>query len=115
MAQLGTRDRSGKEDSFCKSRTQRCPRSCASSGVSSWWWLANIARWSTGSGRKLWSATIRRGTWPCRGRTRNDRTHSHHGAVRDILAPHYASTAERMQSEAVVLAVQDTTSLNGSR
>jgi hypothetical protein len=35
-------------------------------------------------------------------------------SMRDILAPHYASTAERMQSEAVVLAVQDTTSLNYS-
>jgi hypothetical protein len=36
-------------------------------------------------------------------------------SMRDILAPHYASTAERMKSEAVVLAVQDTTSLNYSR
>jgi len=34
--------------------------------------------------------------------------------MRDILAPHYASTAERMNREAVVLAVQDTTSLNYS-
>ena len=33
-------------------------------------------------------------------------------AMSDILAPHYASTAERMGNEAVVLAVQDTTSLN---
>lgn len=35
-------------------------------------------------------------------------------SMRDILAPHYASTAERMNSEEVVLAVQDTTSLNYS-
>jgi len=35
-------------------------------------------------------------------------------AMRDILAPHYASTAERMNNEPVVLAVQDTTSLNYS-
>jgi len=35
-------------------------------------------------------------------------------ALRDILAPHYASTAARMKSEPVVLAVQDTTSLNYS-
>jgi hypothetical protein len=33
-------------------------------------------------------------------------------SMHDILAPHYASTAERMGEEAVVLAVQDTTSLN---
>ena len=33
-------------------------------------------------------------------------------SLRDILAPHYASTAERMSKETVVLAVQDTTSLN---
>lgn len=33
-------------------------------------------------------------------------------AMRDILAPHYASTAERMTTAPVVLAVQDTTSLN---
>ncbi|MBI4517488.1 MAG: IS4 family transposase [Deltaproteobacteria bacterium] len=37
-----------------------------------------------------------------------------HISLRDILAPHYASTAERMNSEPVVLAVQDTTSLNYS-
>ncbi len=35
-------------------------------------------------------------------------------SLRDILAPHYASTAERMNHEPVVLAVQDTTSLNYS-
>ena len=35
-------------------------------------------------------------------------------SMRDILAPHYASTAERMNKEPVVLAVQDTTSLNYS-
>ena len=35
-------------------------------------------------------------------------------SLRDILAPHYASTAERMHNEPVVLAVQDTTSLNYS-
>jgi hypothetical protein len=35
-------------------------------------------------------------------------------AMRDILAPHYASTAARMTHEPVVLAVQDTTSLNYS-
>jgi hypothetical protein len=35
-------------------------------------------------------------------------------SMRGILAPHYASTAERMGNEAVVLAVQDTTSLNYS-
>ncbi len=35
-------------------------------------------------------------------------------SMRDILAPHYASTAERMNTEPVVLAVQDTTSLNYS-
>jgi len=35
-------------------------------------------------------------------------------SMRDILAPHYASTAERMQREPVVLAAQDTTSLNYS-
>ena len=34
--------------------------------------------------------------------------------MRAILAPHYASTAARMQDEPVVLAVQDTTSLNYS-
>ncbi|MFQ5352499.1 MAG: IS4 family transposase, partial [Candidatus Binatia bacterium] len=33
-------------------------------------------------------------------------------SMRDILAPHYASTAERMGKEPVVLAAQDTTSLN---
>jgi hypothetical protein len=33
-------------------------------------------------------------------------------SLRDILAPHYASTAARMHDESVVLAVQDTTSLN---
>jgi len=35
-------------------------------------------------------------------------------SMRDILAPHYASTAERMGEESVVLAAQDTTSLNYS-
>jgi hypothetical protein len=35
-------------------------------------------------------------------------------SLRAILAPHYASTAERMTNEPVVLAVQDTTSLNYS-
>ena len=35
-------------------------------------------------------------------------------SLHDILAPHYASTAERMHNEPVVLAVQDTTSLNYS-
>ncbi len=35
-------------------------------------------------------------------------------SMRDILAPHYASTAARMNNEPVVLAVQDTTSLNYS-
>ena len=35
-------------------------------------------------------------------------------SMRDILAPHYASTAARMNHEPVVLAVQDTTSLNYS-
>ena len=35
-------------------------------------------------------------------------------SMRDILAPHYASTAARMRGESVVLAVQDTTSLNYS-
>lgn len=37
-----------------------------------------------------------------------------HISTHDILAPHYASTAERMSKEPVVLAVQDTTSLNYS-
>ncbi len=36
-------------------------------------------------------------------------------SLRDILAPHYASTAERMSAEPVILAVQDTTSLNYSK
>ena len=35
-------------------------------------------------------------------------------SMRAILAPHYASTAERMKTEEVVLAVQDTTALNYS-
>jgi hypothetical protein len=35
-------------------------------------------------------------------------------SIEDILAPHYASTTERMRSAPVVLAVQDTTSLNYS-
>ena len=35
-------------------------------------------------------------------------------SLHDILAPHYASTAARMNTEPVVLAVQDTTSLNYS-